>query len=125
MRCAFKIAAALLALGAVMGPAAAPCSAGGYYYVARSYYVVPPPVYAAPVIAPAPLFLHEPAPAVFLAPRPAPGYFFPMPSVSTRVRRGPFHARYTYEVEYPGGTEYKFEYRRGLTGSRWRVRIDD
>ena len=138
----------LLILAGVLNGGAASAQTGGYYYQPRSFYMTPPiytnlsvfgqppivvyePVvtYPAPVagyytpisttvVAPAPIV--APAPATVVAPAPA---VVPPGRVRERQISTPFHTRYQYKVNYPGGLEYKYRYKRdgGLVrfSERW------
>ena len=99
-----------------------PAPVAGYYFPISA----PAPL-AAPVRppAPAPAF----SPGLPLGPAPAPASMgAPAPAPQARVRERqlstPFHTRYRYNVEYPGGPEYKYRYQRDGERVRFSERWD-
>src|SRR5262245_23572899 len=141
---------AVVILAGVLVPGAASARGDGYYYQPRSFYVTPPlydnlsvfnappivvyePVvtYPAPVagyyvpisttvVAPAPMV--APAPAGVVGPAPV---AYPAGRVRERQFSTPFRTRYQYKVNYPGGLEYKYRYKRDGGLVRFSERWDD
>jgi hypothetical protein len=140
---ALAVAASVLVVGAEAA------RAGGYYYQPRSFYVTPPIYANLPVFTSPPIVVYEP---VVTYPAPVAGYFTPigttvvtpapavapapaavMPSPAAypagRVRERqistPFRTRYDYKVDYPGGLDYRYRYRRVGGVVRFSERWDD
>lgn len=128
-----KMAVITAVLSGAMVLGAASTQAGGYKYVARSFYVTPPMYAGVSVFTPQPIVVYEP---VVTYPAPVAGYYAPLstPAVASapaaRVRErqvsSPFRTKYRYNVEYPGGLEYKYQYKVGPWGNvRFKEKWDD
>lgn len=101
-----------------------PAPVAGYYFPISA----PAPL-AAPVRPPAPAPAPAFSPGLPLGPAPAPASMgAPAPAPQARVRERqlstPFHTRYRYNVEYPGGPEYKYRYQRDGERVRFSERWD-
>ena len=148
MRSKTACAMSLVAVAGVLNGGSASARAGGYYYQPRSFYMTPPIYANLSVFGQPPIVVYEPvvtypapiagyyttistavvAPAPVVAPVPA-AVVAPAsvaaPPVRVRERQisTPFRTRYQYKVNYPGGLEYKYRYKRdgGLVrfSERW------
>lgn len=136
-----RAVAAAVGAGALLA-AAAGAKADGYYYQPRSLYVMPPLYSYVSVFGPQPIIVYEP---VVTYPAPVAGYYAPLSTQSAapaaavapapagvaapaRVRERqvstPFHSRYRYKVDYPGGLEYKYRYKRDFGRVRFTEKWD-
>lgn len=139
---------ALVACGAALLPSSA--KAEKVYYQPRSFYMLPPMYSNISVFGPQPIIVYEP---VVTYPAPIAGYYGTIPSPSApvtapapvapapiapgaavapvppvRVRERqistPFHTRYKYQSNYPGGLEYKYRYKRDFGRVRFSEKLD-
>ena len=92
-----------------------PAPVAGYFTPIGTTVVTP-----APAVAPAPAAV-MPAPAAVV---PAPGAY-PAARVRERQISTPFRTRYDYKVDYPGGLDYRYRYRRVGGVVRFSERWDD
>ncbi len=133
---------ALLAFGSALPPSSA--RAEKVYYQPRSFYMMPPMYANISVFGPQPIIVYEPvvtypapiagyygtiAPqaAPLVAPSPAPAAAVaPIPAARVRERQisTPFHTRYKYQANYPGGLEYKYRYQRDFGRVRFSEKLD-
>ncbi len=143
-------AMALVVVGGVLNCGVASAQTGGYYYQPRSFYMTPPIYANLSVFGQPPIVVYEP---VVTYPAPVAGYYTPIstsvvapaPAIApapaaavapaavaappARVRERqistPFRTRYQYKINYPGGPEYKYRYRRDGGLVRFSERWDD
>lgn len=137
-------AMAMVVVGGVLNGGVASAQTGGYYYQPRSFYMTPPIYGNLSVFGQPPIVVYEP---VVTYPAPVAGYYTPIskpvvapapviapapaavavPPVRVRERQisTPFRTRYQYKVNYPGGLEYKYRYKRDGGLVRFSERWDD